>query len=154
MGFFHQPVSFSLDEEKARDITGPRTESDFDSFRLLKKYLDNFFDNFECPECGGHKVTGSGVVVSYGKVHLFEIVESKGWFGGKKYKEKKYATVWRLHGYRIRNAAGRCLINMFGLGEPGPGKLQCNARGCEWMIKGTRGGTMSVSDILNIVSGS
>ena len=154
MGLFGPSIEYELKCLDARDVHGYATDADFDSYRKLKRHVKQFFKNFACPSCGNHKVSGAGLVVTYGKVHLYHQVESKGWFGRRKYKDQKHKTVWRMHDIALRNAPGRALLNLFGALDPPPGELECHSRGCEWTMKGERGGTWSLADIWQAVSKS
>jgi len=147
-------ISYELKTVEARDVHGHAANTDFDSYRQLKRHVKQFFKKFACPSCGNHRVTGSGLIVTCGKVHLYQQVECKGLFGRIKHKDKKQKTVWRLHDIEIRNAPGRALLNLFGALDPPPGELKCSARGCEWAMRGERGGTWSLADIWHAVSKS
>jgi hypothetical protein len=142
-------INHELKQADDQDVHGEQTGADFDSYGALKKAVAQLLTNYQCPRCGNHKVTGSGVIVRYGKVRLQRQEAYKGWFGGTKYKDVHYKTVWRVHEIGLRNAPGRALLNLFGAFDDPPGKLECQSKGCGWTESGERGGTLSLGDLLS-----
>lgn len=154
MGFFGPSIEYRLEQANDRDLHGALDDGDFDSARSLKRHVAALFKNFECPSCGNHRVSGSGVIVTYGKVHLFRQKAVRGWLGGTKQKDERYKTVWRIHDITLQNAPGRALLNFFALLDPPPGELECQARGCGWKTKGERGGTISLGEFWQTIANS
>lgn len=146
-GSYH--IQHELKQNDDQEMHGEPTGADFDNFGGLKKAVRQLLTNYQCPRCGNHKVNGSGVIVVYGKVRLQRQEAYKGWFGGAKYKDVHYKTVWRVHDIGLRNAPGRALLNLFGAFDDPPGKLECQSKGCGWTVSGERGGTLSIADLLN-----
>jgi hypothetical protein len=132
--------------EDDADVHGEAGEHDFETERDLKRRIEEFTKSFRCPSCGGHRVSGRGLIVVYSKVNVFREDAEKGWFGRVRFKDKKVATVWRIVRMSLRDAPGRALLNLFGLFDPPPGKVQCDARGCGWSESGSRGGTISFAE--------
>lgn len=148
MGFFFGPsIDYRLSHVDSRDIHDDLDDTDFDSARMLKRHVSRLFKSFPCPSCGNHRVSGFGVIVTFGKVHLYRQKTIRGWFGRTKHKDERYKTVWRIHEIALRSAPGRALLNLFALLDPPPGELKCQARGCGWHTKGERGGTISLGQI-------
>ena len=148
MGFFGPSIDYELRQLADRDVRGAAEDGDFDSFKALKQRVAQYFREFPCPSCGNCRVSGSGVVVTYRRIHLYRQVERKGWFGRTRYADERYRSIWRIAEIGLRNAPGRALLNVFALLDPPPGKLECQARGCGWSERGQRGGTWSIADIL------
>jgi hypothetical protein len=146
---FGPKISYELQNVPAQDIQGDSTNGDFGSYRELKRWVADALDDYQCPICGNHRISGSGVIVKYGKVHLCRQVATSGWFGGTKYKEQFVKTVWRVHEIVLRPGPSRALFNLFGLLSEQGGELKCNARGCSWSIKETGSWGLSVMDIYN-----
>lgn len=135
-------ISFALEEKETEKLHGNQvyeTDNDFSSKSELKDSIKQLLRDFTCPECGGHKVKGSGVMVEMGKVRMYREVEKKGLFGGTKYAEEHIKDVWRVYGVGLRSGAF--------LG-PDPGILKC--KNCDWEEKGGKGYKLvSVKDIFS-----
>jgi hypothetical protein len=142
-------ISYQLEQVDDQDVQGAQCGADFDCYRTLKRAVAQKLTNYGCPRCGNHKVGGSGVIVRFGKVRLHRQEAYKGWFGGTKYKDVHYKTVWRVREIGLRNAPGRALLSFFGVFEPSAGRLECHAKGCGWAEKGERGSTLSLADLLS-----
>ncbi|MCP4221611.1 MAG: hypothetical protein GY765_43705 [bacterium] len=117
-----QPNSVLRDSDDHGDRIDFSTKSD------LKKSVKEYFKNYSCPSCGSHKCSGHGAVVKYGKVDFYREVSYKGLFGGTKYKDELYKTVWRIH--QVGLSPGR----KGGFLDAGiaPGRMMCRAKGCGW----------------------
>jgi hypothetical protein len=150
--WFGSGISYQLESKPVRELYGKATSDDFDSYRKLSDGIHERLKSFTCPNCGCHTVSGSGLIVEYGKVHLLETVTVKGWFGRTKQKDRRAHTVWRIHDYRLFRAPGRHIFNFFALLDPGPGELKCYAAGCNWSINGGRHGTQTLGQVLQRLS--
>jgi hypothetical protein len=150
---FGPTIDHELQQQDDRDIHGDADDHDFASYRLLKRWVAEALENYSCPSCGNHRVSGSGVIVKYGKVHLYRSVATKGWFGGTKYNDQFVKTVWRVHEISLRPGPCRALLNLFGLFSERGGELKCNARGCDWKVAEAGSWGMSVLDVYHQLGG-
>lgn len=146
MGFFGPKVEYELQRLKDRDVTGTPEPSDYPSLKELKRRVADSFKNYACPSCGNRRIQGSNIVVTYEKLSFYRQVSYKGWFGGTKYKDVLYATVWRVcdMGYKPGREAGWIIQGIE------PGKMECTVKGCGWKQEGPRAPAQSVSEALGI----
>ena len=120
-------VSFSLKYTGTRELYNDQafeTHLDYESDSRLRAGMTRFFSDFSCPNCGGHKIDGSGVIVKYGEVKLYREVQKKGFFGGTSWENKHWKTTRRVEDLELEN--GGFLSSA--------GYLKC--RDCKWRIQG------------------
>lgn len=98
----------SLDEDRC-----------FKSRMVLEKTIRLLFKKIECPDCGGHIISGNKVVIEIGKVKLYKEIKKKGVFGTK-IKESYLRTIYFL--YRIDLSPGGIILS--------GGFLKCKF--CKW----------------------
>jgi len=147
--WFGPSITFGFEVVAPQDRQGDMAQLDFGNWGDLKRHVFTTLKTFPCPSCGCQRVSGSGVIVRVGKVHLYQQVPTKGWFGRVKYKEKFQRTVWRLHEITLYTAPGRHIFNFFGVLDASPGVLNCNAKGCSWRETGGREGTQTLGEFIN-----
>lgn len=146
--WFGTSISYEFEIVAAQDRQGGVTEATFATWGQLKRGVKRILAEFKCPACGMQKVGGSGVIVKCGKLHLYQQMPVKGWFGGVKYKDKFDKTVWCVHDVVLHRAAGRHIFNLFAVLDASPGEVRCNARGCSWTESGGREGTQTLGQFL------
>lgn len=133
-------ISFDYKEQETKEEHGSNaylTDSDFANKKELKSTIKDLFKNYQCPNCGGHRMTGNGVIVEFGKVRFFQEVEKKGLFGSKWVNEHD-TDVYRL--YNIYLEPSGFLSSA--------GYIRCKS--CKWEQKGGKGiKWMSINDIIN-----
>lgn len=144
-------ISLEFEKEEERNDRYGRGRYDYSTLSDLKGNIKENIKNMACPACGAHQLKGNGVIVKYGKVRFFQEEVCKGFFGGTKYKDVHTGSAYRVYGIYLYNAPGRALLNLFGAFSRDPGEIKCLAKGCNWLIKGGRGGTYSLNDIKNII---
>ena len=150
--WFGNSVNYRILAKLPRREQGIVQDTDSASWGELKRVIHRFLKEFPCPSCGMHCVSGEGVQVDVGKVHLYEQVIVPGWFWGTRSKEVFDRTIWRLYGITIYMAPGRHIFNFFALADDlignTPGYLKCNSRGCSWKVSGGRYPTQSLGAFL------
>lgn len=149
--WFGTNISYEFVRIGPEDRQGEMTNMDFGSWRELKREVNRVLKEFTCPSCGRQKISGSGIKVRVGKVHLYKQIATQGWLGGVKNKEKFDRTVWRVHDLVLHTAPGRHVFNFFAVLDAPPGELKCNARGCSWSDSGGREGTQTLGQFVNRV---
>ena len=100
------------------------TDQDFPSKSDAKKHLKQMFKNYQCQSCGGRKLNGHGVIVEICKTKMYLQHSKRGLFGGEKYVDKHWKTVWRVHNIYLKSGG------FFG----GSGVIECKS--CKSKIKG------------------
>lgn len=121
-------IKFEYKEKDMKEVHG-RTETrgntDYNKKTELKKEIKNIFKNYECPNCGGHRVNGDGVVVEIGRVRFFREVKKKGMFGTK-YVDKHDRDVYRIYTIYLESDGFLSAA----------GYLRCKS--CKWEQKGKK----------------
>lgn len=146
--WFGRGISYDFKIIDDKDQHGDVTPMDFDCWGDLQREIKRMLREFTCPACGGQQVTGSGVIVTCGKVRLFRHQTVKGWFGGTKHKDEFLKKVWRVHDVSLRVAPGRHIFNFFAVLDDPPGEVKCESRGCTWADNGGREGTQTLGQFL------
>ena len=150
--WFGPSISYDFEILAAQDGQGDMTPTDFATWRELTKRVHQTLKEWTCPSCGGRQVSGSGVKIRVGKVHLYRQIATKGWFGSVRYKDKFERTVWRIRDLVLHTAPGRHLFNFFAVLDDltgnNPGEMKCNSRGCSWKESGGREGTQTLGEFL------
>ena len=77
------------------------TNYDFKNKRDLKKHIKNFKNNFTCPHCNSHRITGEGVIIEFSKVKFHREILKK-FFFVKKYTSENFKTIWRIQKTYLR----------------------------------------------------
>ena len=139
-------IDYELQQSDAQNDQGGMTEVDFTNYGDLKRMVAKIFEQFACPACGGRRVSGAGVIVKYGKVHLYRQEAYRGWFGGTHYKEVFVQTVWRIHQIGLKHGEESSLLDEGVV----PGQLECQASGCNWKEQGPILPAQSLSQALGI----
>ena len=133
-------ISFEYKEQSVEQAHGSNafmTDNDFEDKKSLKAAIKEVFKHYQCPDCGGHRMTGSGVIVEFGKVKFFQEVEKKGLLG-RKWVTQHDRDVYRL--YNIYLESSGFLSSA--------GYIRCKS--CKWEQKGGKGiKWMSINDIMN-----
>jgi predicted nucleic-acid-binding Zn-ribbon protein len=104
--------------------------SDFSTMKELKESINNFFENYDCPSCGGHRMEG-GIIVEIGISKFFHEVYKKKFWGGEELITKNFKDVWRIGSTYLKpssflNSAGRIYCKSCGWEEKG-------AKGIRWL---------------------
>ncbi len=95
------------------------------------------FKNYQCPNCGGHRIEGDKVVVEIGKVRFFKEVYKKGFWGGK-HVDKHDRDVFRVYNIYLEPSGFLSFA----------GYIRCKS--CKWEQKGAKGiKWLSLNDIAN-----
>jgi len=123
-------VDYDLQQSGDISAHGAPMANDFDNYGDLKNAVAHLLADFACPACGNRMVSGSGILVKYGRVHLFRQESYTGWLGGTKYKEVHYQTVWRVHDVVLQQKSGLPIIGT------DAGQMKCHASGCAWHLDG------------------
>jgi len=93
---------------------------------------------YSCPTCGGKKVVGENIEVSFAKIYMYRQVEKKGLFGRKKFVDELNDEVYRLYDITLKTGGFLDLA----------GYIRCKS--CKWEIKGdSRVQWLSINDIKN-----
>lgn len=106
--------------------------TDFDSWGDLKKAVNAFLKDYECPRCRGHQCAGDHLVFDTRKVDIYREVEKQKLFGGTKKADEFVKTVWRVEDAYLRQRDGGLGI----LSDETEGYLKCTRKDCGWEIKG------------------
>jgi len=134
-------ISFNYKEkadEEAHGVNAVAGSNDFSSKKELKQAVKTLFEKYQCPNCGGHRIEGNGVIVEIGKMKFFHEELKKGFFGSK-HVEKHIKDVWRVHNIYLE------LSGMFSFLSPA-GYIRCKS--CKWESKGGKGVRwLSINDI-------
>jgi len=120
-------ISWEYDEGKEQELYGKQaydTDQDFSSKSEGKKHINGMFNLYECNNCGGRNVDGSGVQVEIRRVKMFKQHERKKFFGGTKFVDEHWKTIWRVGGVKLKPGG------FFG----GAGVITC--RSCKTKVKG------------------
>lgn len=72
------------------------TDKDFESRSDAKQHINNQLKYATCPNCGGKKLDGNNVRVDIRKVKMYKQHSKKGMFGGEKYVDEHWKTVYRI----------------------------------------------------------
>lgn len=134
-------ISISYNEEETQESHGSQAieeKGDFSSKKELKKSIKSRFKSFTCPNCNGHRITGDGVVIDFGKVKFFKEEHKKGIFGSK-YVSKNTGNVYRI--YSIYLESGGFFSSA--------GYIRCKS--CQWEVKGNKKNKtrwVSINDVL------
>lgn len=124
--FEYQPQ----ETRELRKVDDYDTNNDFESEKDFKQTIKNYLRNYMCPRCNSHKVSGQGIIVRYGQVKFFKEVPYKGIFGGTKYRDECYKTLWRIYEIGLRPGIKSGII----ASGADPGRIKCNSKGCGWEI--------------------
>lgn len=133
MSFFSKIDSFFYEQNKQqlRQQDDYGSYSDFSKKEDLVKVTKQYFDDYLCPRCGSKRTKGHGIQIRYGKVEFYREVSCKGFFGGTKYKDELYKTVWRIHEIGLKPGQKSGLLDS-GIA---PGRIFCEAKGCDWKME-------------------
>lgn len=128
--------------EEAHGNNAVERSCDFSSKKELKKAVKNGFENFQCPNCGGHRMESDKLVVEFGKVRFFKEVRKRGLFGfGKKYVEKHVRDVYRIHRIYLEPRGALGFLTPAGY-------IRCKS--CKWEEKGGKSVRwLSIDDVMN-----
>jgi len=111
--------------------------SDFPTMKELKKSIDTFFKNYDCPSCGGHRMEGN-VIVEIGMSKFFHEVYKKKFWGGEKLITENFKNVWRIRRTYLKPSSFLSSA----------GSIYCKS--CGWKEKGQKGiRWLSMNDIKN-----
>ena len=129
------PLYKIIQTEELYGTNAIERNNDFSTKKELIKAMDNFFKNYACPNCDGHRMEGS-IIVEIGEVEFFEEVWKKGFFGKKTLITQKFKSVWRVQHTYLKvsgflSSAGRTLC-----------------KSCSWEERGAKGiRWLSINDI-------
>ncbi len=133
-------ISYSYKEEPVKELHGSNAieeRNDFQEKKELKKAIKIIFEEYECPNCGGHRISGNKVIVSIGKVKFFKEECKKGFFG-KKYVSRNYKDIFRVYSIYLEPSS---FLNPAGY-------IKCKS--CNWKEQGAKGVKwLSINDIAN-----
>jgi len=119
-------IKLEYEEEDVKEAHGAqavRGDTDFSSKKELKGFVENMFESFQCPNCGGHQVSGR-INVKLGKVKFFQEELTKSFWGSKKYVNRHVEDIWRV--YDVYLKPGGFLTSA--------GNLECKS--CKWNMRG------------------
>lgn len=114
--------------DEMKDVHFQGRSVDFESKKSLKSAMSSLLKDFTCPSCGGHRVDGRGIYVSFGEIRVYSEKKKKNFFGKEYYDDVHVKTVWRIH--EVGLTPGK-KGGFFDSGI-GPGYLRCRAKGCGW----------------------
>jgi len=133
-------ISFEYENRQTKELHGNNAieeNYDFSTEKELKKTIKRIFKNYQCPNCGGHKMDGNRLIVEIGKIKFFREVIEKGFFGSK-YVSKHDKDVWRIYNIYLKRS---------GFLTPA-GFIRCKS--CKWEEKGAKGiKWVSIDDVRN-----
>ena len=131
-------ISLTFKEKETEEAHGDQAEEgeyDFNSKKELKNNVKGNFEHYECPECGGRRVTGNDVIIEFCKIRFFQQESKKGLFGVK-YIDKHTKDVWRLNNIYLEPSSFL----------QSAGYIRCKS--CQWEQKGEKGYTLiSIHDL-------
>jgi len=99
MGWFSPTIQYEIKQLNGRELHGDEAvdfETDRKSYGDMKKLIKSMFKDYECRNCGGHKVEGTGVILEVRPMKFFKEIQKKKLFGGYSYVEKHYKTMYRI----------------------------------------------------------
>ena len=109
---------------------------DMSTKKELITAMNNFFENYACPSCGGHRMRGN-IIVEIAEIEFFREILKKGFFG-KKIVTEKFKTVWRVQHTYLKPSGFLSYA----------GRIWCQS--CGWEEKGAKGiRWVSINDIRN-----
>jgi hypothetical protein len=128
-------ISLTYEYKSAEKVYESRA-NDFASEKELKNAIKNWFAECQCPNCKGRKLRGDRVIVTIGKVRVYEQVKQPKLFGGTKYVDRHVKDSWRLYDAFLKPAS------IF------KGYIKCT--NCNWEIKaGSDIRWLSINDIIH-----
>jgi len=92
-------ISWDYEILKEQELHGNNaydTDRDFKSKSEATKHLKSMFKNYECESCGSRKLDGHLIAVDIMKTIMFKQHREKGFFGGEKFVDRHWKTVWRV----------------------------------------------------------
>jgi len=93
-------INYEFEKRETEKLYGNQiyeTDKDFDSKDNLIQYLKKIFENCTCEYCGGHRISGNGLIVEVGIVQMYKQEKKKKFFGGEKWVDIRWKTVWRIY---------------------------------------------------------
>lgn len=123
-----------IETEKLYGNNAIESNNDFSTKKELKSSMDNFFENYPCPNCGGQRMTGN-LIVEINEVNFFQEVWKKSFFS-KKLVTEKFKSTWRVHSTYLKPSGFLSYA----------GRIWCQS--CDWEEKGAKGiRWLSIDDI-------